>query len=217
LGSYVIINLALADYPIAIVELGCLIAVLISLNIYLNKGQTQLATNLTSIVLVIMGIHNFNTGGFYPSGLFWVFVITAILFYIHGNKAVKWIVVMHFGIIFLILLHLLGIKLLPYEAFTLCTFYIALTIISIFTYLYNKTIDTSLTSLKTTGFELEDALLNLSFEETKIKSFTKEIESREKELHEFHKSLLERENRLTEIKNQVLELQKKKSKTIDKS
>lgn len=197
---YVFVNLITADYSAAIFEFICVVFILIGLNLF-HEGKHETATNIGAGVLVVLSIHNFNAGGFYGTGIFWVFLMVSILFYIKGKNAIQWVALIHISIIFLSILEYLGIKDLPYSLFTILTFYISLLTITIITYIYTNIIEVSLKGLRFKTNELEDTMLALRLEETKIKSFKKEIEDREKVLDKVHKSLLKEEFKLEELKD----------------
>lgn len=181
LSIYSIVNFFLADYAVAIFEAVCALVLGISLYLFHKRGEKELAINLSSLVLLSMALHNFNTGGFSLSGLFWIFVIVAILFYIKGKEALGWIIFLHASLLFLTILSVTGIKKLPYDLTTIITFFTTLISTSVFTYIYNNTIDKSLLNLRNKSIELEDTLLDLSLEKAKTNSLFRSNQNKDKD------------------------------------
>lgn len=166
LYAYSFINFYIQDYPAAVFELIC--GIFLTSNLYFGNVRQRWgwAIDISNVILVLISIHNFNSGGFSQTGPFWVFVTVAIIFLIRGKEGIASVVILYAVLLIFSLLRGLGYINLPYNNTFVITFLISLGTISLLTYLYNKEIEAGVMELDAKNTELEVALKEVSVQKS---------------------------------------------------
>ncbi|KXK26083.1 MAG: hypothetical protein TR69_WS6001001377 [candidate division WS6 bacterium OLB20] len=83
--AYTLINLSIADYPIAALELLLAAIILFSMLTGLSTKRMQPAATIGVLPLFVICLHNFISGGFYETGLLWCYVLPPITVFLVGR------------------------------------------------------------------------------------------------------------------------------------
>lgn len=194
LGTYGVINLYIKDYPAAYFEIFLALLLLIGVVILKKTKDSYVPEILGSVTLVAIMYHNFFSGGFEGSGLFWLFLFSPFIFFIKGRKeGSKWLGVFYMMILLTISYH--GITrtgVLPYTIVELITFLIVFISVSIFIFVYQST--------------QERILGNLEDEREKMNAINQSLES-----------YVMKERRNEVDKTKLLSDVQEKNKTLEKN
>ncbi len=183
--TYSLINFYLQDYPIAIFELFLSLVLLVDFYILNAFNKIWTAINIGNVILFILAVHNFNTGGFRQTGIMWIFVIVAFIFFINYKKAAVWIILITAVLLGLFALKISGFITLPYNNFYILMFFISLITSSILTYLYILKIEEGYNNIETTYADLQETLNSASIKELELEKLLNEINIKTEELENY--------------------------------
>ncbi len=139
---YGLINILVEDYPAAYFELFLSISLLLCIFIIRGSKNTRIAENIGSSVAFVIAFHNFYSGGFGETGLFWVYLFPAIIFFVKGKKdGLRWLFIFYTLLVGIVFIHvyLPNTDILPYQNLTIITFLVSFITISFFIYFYQLT------------------------------------------------------------------------------
>ncbi len=182
------INLVLQDYPACIFEFVCGAIILWSLFLINKKQKLEMGIAMGSLVLVLLSIHNFYSGGFNSTGFLWVIVMILILFYINGQNALVWVLPLEFILFGIFILKLESILTLPYDNFLIIMFFIS-TIVAIFlTYYFITKLEQGIHNLEKAYVNLEHAAKEIHFKDLTLKNSMQTISKQAEELEKYNKN-----------------------------
>lgn len=141
LSAYVIVNFTLGDYVFAFFEM--IMAVLAVISAILVKKRKKYAFLLGSLVVFLISLQNFYFGGFYNTGIFWIFMFPPIIFLMNGlRKGAIWSILLIASMVTLTILKIFSIVNIDYEIFYLLMFFIAFgfvsALVALYQYYYEK-------------------------------------------------------------------------------
>lgn len=139
---YALINLYVKDYWAFGLELS--LGIILASSVYkivLSNKLYPYAYVGTSIA-IIMVLQNIYSGGFENTGVFWIFMMPLIFFYILGaENGIKWIILFYVSFSAMFALAELEVIEDRYPPFTVLMVYIVTTVITLITYFYQLKIE----------------------------------------------------------------------------
>lgn len=183
--TYSGINFYLQDYPAAIFELVLSIATLFSIYVLNVLKRINLAIIIANIILMLVSIHNFYAGGFNSTGIFWVYVLVGIIFFINFKSALYWVSLLIMILLGIFIAKISGIITLPYDNFEVIMFFVSIITSSILTYLYILKIEEGYDNVEKTYADLQHALGSVNKKELELEKMLEDINTKTEELERF--------------------------------
>ncbi|MFA6295966.1 MAG: hypothetical protein WC663_01290 [Patescibacteria group bacterium] len=215
-SAYAFINLYLKDFSTAILEFVFVVMLLAAIILINFPKYWNTALFLGSLTITFISIHNYSTGGFDSTGLYWVYMFPPIIFMVQGyKKGLYWSIIFYAILLIIFFLHLSNVSLpkyfsFPYSTYTLIIFLISLAIILILFCIYQR------------EQERFQKLLNVQIEQNKKVSENlrkslfardesfKKTEEKTNELETLNSLMIGRELKIIELKNKIKELEENK-------
>ncbi len=189
---YGVINYVIQDYSAAYFELFLGFSLLIGTIIIRSINNDFIPETIGAFVLFSIAFHNFYSGGFNETGLFWVFLYPAIIFFIKGRKkGLIWLFIFYCTMILVVFAHIYFPKndLIPYSNITILTFLISFLTISFFVYFYQlaqeevqKRLKEKSSKAEIISEQLQLAILRKKRTEQKMSKIVEQISLQNKEL-----------------------------------
>lgn len=200
---YVLVNIYVGDYGDSLFEFILALILVISIILIRYDKIERVGLILGSLVMYVISIHNFVTGGFDGTGIFWLIVFPVIVFMLRGSKrGAYWSLLLILTIAFITLLNYLNYLSLPYNLFYSAMFLMSFSVLTLFNYIHQR-------NQETYQKIIEDQSIKLSMTLEKSKKDLKEIEEKRKSLEKLNKLMTGRELQMTKLKKQIAELKNK--------
>ena len=142
---YAIANIYVKDYFEAGLEFVLVLLLVIALIAIQFKKGWHLALFLGALAVTIISIHNFITGGFEVTGLFWIYMFPPIIFLTQRyKKGIYWTVFLLLVFLTVLSLQIFNVQLpnyfeLPYAIYTMSIFLVSFFAVSILIFVYQYT------------------------------------------------------------------------------
>lgn len=209
--TYAIINFAIADYPAAVMELIMGLMMLAAVIISVVTMKLGLASALGLFPVVFMTMHNFNSGGFFDTGLLWCYILPPVSIFLVGTQISTVIHVLF--LLFTLLLRTLantGQVNFLYGDFEYLMFVLTYTTVFLLTALFETAWQQSNSALIVKGLllgeknlELERTIDTLTKTKGELSASVGRYESANKLLTEANQKVIEREKKMVELKRKL--------------
>ncbi|MCA9386794.1 PAS domain-containing protein [Candidatus Dojkabacteria bacterium] len=200
IGSYSLINFIIGDYPIALLEVLLLIALFLGLFMIRTATSDELAIFLGSIVIFLISLHNFFSGGFNSTGIFWAYMYPAIIFFIQGRKlGLRWFLFFYVTIVGLSMAdaYYVEVKILPYMPFNTGMFLLSFLVVGLIVYFYQLyqeqtqgLLTTQTKKLQSTNEELQNAIIKRKKSEKELHNAINQVSKQNSELEDTRKATM---------------------------
>ncbi len=203
--SYAIVNFTISDIWPAYLELALGIVCVLAI-ILIRYERTVTAALVTgALVIAIISIHNFGTGGFYSTGPFWIFMFPPIIFVLRGyRRGLIWLGAM-FGVFLLIwwLRPWPDYFTLPYSDFFILMFLIVLAVVSVLIYFYQYSQEQSQRMIARQTLQLQKNNASLQRQIEEKEQAMKEMTEKQAEVEKLNRLMIGREIRMKEMKEEI--------------
>ncbi|MEI7604372.1 MAG: hypothetical protein WCJ19_05120 [bacterium] len=203
LFGYALINIYLNDYNPALFEIFCALGFIIAAYMMNYRNKYEIGITIGNAIISILAVYNFITGGFSSTGIFWVFVLICVIFYINGIKSLFWVTALMVALLISTILSVFNLIYIPYSLFEIFMFFVSSIIISIFTFFYNKKINDSIQAINDKNIELNNTMKKLQEKNEELQMSYNDLNKTTQELDTANKLMIGRELRMVEIKQEL--------------
>lgn len=200
---YSIINILIKDYPAAAFESACGIVILLGLHIIENKNDIILGTNIGAMVLFVLSIHNFYSGGFESTGIFWTLVMAIVIIFIKGKNGIWWNIALWIALSLIFILFMGGAITLPYTQFFAFMFLLVMPVVIAFIFFFQRGLDNKLIELEEQRVRLNTALKEKQEQSLEVQKTLNELTEKNLELTKIHRLTVDRELQMSNLKKRL--------------
>lgn len=198
LVAYAGFNYWTGEYTIGLLQIGLIILIAIALSHIQRTGTATFSANIAAVVLLIITLQNYITGGINQTGILWVFIFPPFIFFLTGSrKGVVWTSILYIGFISIIVLEHLGYLELPYPLFTSIMLLGALALVGVLTYTFQHSFEKAQTlsinqakRFRKNNVSLAHEITERKFAETKMADLLEKSQTQNKQLQETKKAML---------------------------
>jgi len=209
--AYGVVNIFIGDYGPAYFELALGGFLVVSIILLSKEKTTPAAFVIGALVITIISIHNFGTGGFSGTGPFWVFMFPAIIFVLQGaRRGLIWL-----GALFAAMLVILWLRpfpdyyILPYDNFSILMFLAVLAVVSGLMYFYQRTQEKNEKIIITQAEKLSAESIDLQRSLEEKEQALQQMSEQQKEVEKLNRLMVGREIRMKELKSEIDKLKDK--------
>ncbi|MCA9381222.1 PAS domain-containing protein [Candidatus Dojkabacteria bacterium] len=200
ISGYSAINFIIGDTPIALLEVLLVIALLLGLFMIRTATSDELAVFLGSTIVFIISLHNFFSGGFESTGIFWVYMYPAIIFFIQGRRnGLRWFLFFYVTVVGLAMTdaYYPNLDVLPYLPFNVAMFVVSFLVVGMIIYFYQlyqeqtqSLLAAQTSKLQSTNEELQNAIIKRKKSERKLNEVVTQISQQNSELEDSRKATM---------------------------
>jgi len=175
-----LLNFSKENTTVALVEFGLGFLLLVSSISMIITKKEIIATSIALLVIILLSINNVVTGGFFNTGIFWIYILPVVTFFITNIKKASLISFSFIIFMFVIAtLQLQKIIILPYTSITLYFSTLSLLLTTILTIVYKRINDLNFERIENllTQQELFSSILKLNSSYRNLRTFADQVMS----------------------------------------